>query len=54
MANTSNEHDELIHTREELRILKQSIGYFKERYDSLFNYFNEKYPDDMVEYLKEN
>ena len=48
----ANEHDELVRLRVEYRFAKRDKEYFKQQYDRLFDYWNDKYPDEMGEYIK--
>jgi len=47
------EHDELVRLRAECWIDKKNEEYFEHQYNKLFDYWNDKYPDEMSEYIKD-
>jgi len=50
-----DEHDELVVLRVKYQASESERVYFENKYYKLFNYWNEKYPDEMVtclEYLR--
>ena len=47
-----NEHDELVILREKHRVAREGLLHYKRQYDRLFDYWNEKHPDEMSECME--
>lgn len=48
-----SEHDDFILMREKCSRLEADIKAIESNYDSLFDYFNERFPDHMARYLED-
>lgn len=46
-----NEHDQLIILKTQFEHLKATKDFLEMQYNQLFDYFNDKYPDEMIKYL---